>query len=979
MSGYDPEKFNELLLTLAEKSYVHVCSLDCEAWVTEEPLPFERKTEGRRIDFELGMKWAEEVFDCAWFHVTGTLPEGTDTQRVVFRADCGGEGLIYDKNGVEKQGITSIGSDFDRSKGVPGKRVILNRGLTDGLNVDFWIDGAANDLFGNMQNDSKFVLLEAAYPDEETRALYYDAEVLGCLAEAQKDDKNTAFADIVRQALSALPAAEDFDPADSARYRSVLAPLLNEKNPAGDVFEITATGHAHLDLAWLWPLRESYRKAARTFTNQIMNIERYPEYVFGASQAQLYTWVRDKYPRVWAKVKELADGPNWELQGATWVEPDSNLISGESLIRQFYYGKKFYNEEFGRDMKIFWVPDSFGYSACIPQVMKLAGVPYFLTQKISWNTVTRFPYHTFHWEGLDGSKVFAHMLPEDTYNGSMLPEGIMHTESNYSERAISSKSGMCYGIGDGGAGPGFEHIERLRRFRDLKTIPKVKPGKMLDLFRELDDGKTEYPTHRGELYLERHQGTYTTRSKNKKMNRRCEILLRNYEYMLTAAEKAGVAPPLSAADLDEIWKEVLLYQFHDILPGSSINRVYAETSARYDEITDRLEHGIAELIGKLSAGDTMFNFAPYSYSATFKDAGVWKKLHLHSMSGTKVADAKAIEDFSALAEPNAIENYDCRIEFRDGAITSYYDKKHGRELVKAGERMNVFSVYRDEGDCWDIRPVEYQGTKQDARCVLFETGTDGPTAFANISWQIGGTYIKEKVTITDGEPSAVFDIDMDVRQSKSMLRVAFPTTVNADEAKFNIQFGHIARSTKEDTPAHTAQYEVSAQKFVDLSAGGFGVSLLNDCKYGYRMKGSTIDVDLVRSPKGGPGKEVDQGPQSVKLVLFPHSGELSFETYRAAYALNMPPVRINGSAETDRTPEYTTNNEKIVLESVKLADDGSGMIARFYNSSEQPQKAFASFAGYSPKCTVDIPENETGAFGGELDLKPFELVLVKYC
>ncbi len=968
-------KFADQLLN---EAYRPVCGLACTAWVSKEPLTWENRMTGEKKEINVGDQWAVDVFDCGWFHVTGTVPERVKEKNLVFLINCGGEGLVYDKNGTAKQAITCYASEFDRNLGEPTKRVVFTDGLVDETgNVDFWIDGAANDLFGLMQDGSRFSELCLAVCDEEKRALSYDLQVLTSLCAKDGKDEYLLRVEAEMNDILTQYTADSIDTKTAVALRARVKPLLEEKN-IGETFEYTAIGHAHLDLAWLWPIRESKRKGARTFATQMMNIDRYPGYVFGASQAQLYQWIKEDYPDLYEKVKERAKTPYWDVQGATWVEPDSNLISGESLVRQFYYGKKYFQEEFGQDIRIFWVPDSFGYSACIPQVMKLAGADYFLTQKMSWNTVTKFPHHSFKWRGLDGSEVLTHMLPENTYGSPTSVKFARFGEENFQERAITNRAMSLFGISDGGAGAGFEHLERLNRLHDLRSVPKIRTGKSLDFFKQMDDGVTPYPTYEGELYLEKHQGTYTTRTKNKKYNRKCEIALRRYEFLMAAAEANGTALPLTREDVDTIWKEVLLYQFHDILPGSSINRVYDESVPRYEAMLKQLNAANETLLNALTDGEGFFNFTSYPQTHTFKKDGKWFRLALPAMGKADASSAEAIETTFARAEGDTIENDRIKLTFKNGAIISFYDKTLNREFAAEGRPMGVYTQYTDIGDCWDIAPVDYQESAVDASCTAFVLETDGPKAFAKSTYTVGDNVITQCITLTDGSAAAEIDITIDCSQKESMLRCAFPTNIAANEASFNIQFGHIKRPTTENTPAEKAQFEVSAQKFVDLSDGSAGLSLLNDCKYGYRCKNGVIDVDLVRSPKGGPGSNVDQGKQTLKLALLAHEGGVNEELYREAYLLNDPITAVNGTAEATAVPAYLCDHAAFVVEAVKPADDKSGFIARIYNSSETAQTAPVAFAGYRAAETVDILESKLADFTGELTLKPFELICLRF-
>lgn len=972
------ERFSDMLF---DNSYTTVGKLFCKAYISDEPLPFEQKLAGKAVTLSEGDKWAEEVFDCAWFHITGALPVEIQREDAVLILNVGGEGLLYDLQGNIVQSITCYSAEFGGGAlGTPIKRIIpLYENLTDGNRVDFWIDCGANDLFGCMENQSRVKELQLARVNREIRALAFDVQVLLSVYDFGADK---AFGETIFDAIKAVMDCKVTNESEAAEIRRKLAPLLAEKN-GENAFTYSALGHAHLDLAWEWPIRESIRKGARTFATQMRNMERYDDYIFGASQAQLYLWMKEQYPDLYEKIKMFAKTPRWDVQGATWVEPDSNLIGAESMVRQFYYGKKFFKEEFGQDMEIFWVPDSFGYSGCLPQVMKLAGVKYFLTQKMSWSIYNKFPYHTFHWKGIDGTSVLAHMLPEDTYNSPMRGDFLTNGEKNYRERKISDISMCLFGIGDGGAGPGYEHIERAYRYKDLKGMPKVRFEKSMDFFERLDNG-TAYPTHSGELYLERHQGTYTTRAKNKYYNRKCEIAMKNYEMLMPLAREKAIALPIEQAEVDKIWQELLLYQFHDILPGSSINRVYEECEARYETILNRLENSVQYLTNILLKEKAVVNFNPYTYEKAVKSADKWYKVKIPAFGFTALGKSQEISAFQAECGYHFIENDKVRVEFKDGCVSVLFNKVLGKQFIKENAKAALISQYADNGDCWDIENcrADYISTKQDAVCTAFSTYTDGARAGAVAEYHVGDCTLEQEFYIVDGDETVYADLTLHVNQKASMLRIAFPVNIKTDVCKFNLQFGHIERTTTENNSIEMAQFEVSGQKFVDMSEADYGISLLNDCKYGYRCKYDVIDMDLVRSPKGGPGKNVDQGIHKVKYALFTHAGALSSDTYKQAYALNNPFLLtdsdIPAQAHTDTF--YQTDNETVVLETVKPADDGNGIIARFYNSSETVQKAQVAIKGYRAAEVVDILENHLEAkIDSEINLHGFGLINIRFC
>lgn len=972
------EKAERFVDKLFDDSYNIVAPLDCVGYTSSEPLPFNQRLEGKRVELKVDDVWAKETFDCAWLHITGKIPETNDLDNLAFVINCGGEGLVVDNEGTPIQGITNYASCYDPTLGPTTKRIVLRdeRLINNGI-VDFWVDCGANNLFGGMEDSSRIKELYIAKTLEETRALAFDLQVLLTVFD-YGDDKE--YNQKIWEIVSSLVENGDISEQEAKFARDKVKPLLEEKN-GESAFTYYAVGHAHLDLAWLWPIRETVRKGARTFQNQIKNIERYPDYVFGASQAQLYDWIKEYYPKIYRKVKELSKTKNWEVQGATWVEMDSNLIGGESMIRQFYYGKKFYKEEFNEDIKTFWVPDSFGYSFCLPQVMKLAGVPYFLTQKLSWNVFNQFPYHSFKWQGLDSTEVLAHMLPENTYNSPMRGDWLNNGVKNYKEREISDISMSLYGIGDGGAGPGFEHIERGNRYKNLRSMPKIKMAKSTEFFEKFDDKNINYPTFKGELYLERHQGTYTTQARNKWFNRKVEYALHNYEAIIPYATEKGLNLPISDDELEKIWKEVLLYQFHDIIPGSSIKRVYDESRARYRVLYNRLTNATDLILNTIAKDKTVINFNGFSYEKNLKANNKWYKITIPALGSTTISKEDEITEFEAKKGYNFIENDKLKVTFKNGYISSLFDKTLNREFANGNEEMAVISQYVDNGDCWDMTnsTAEYLQLKTQAKCTAFTISLDGAKVVATGEYAVNNCKFKQEFSLTDGENLVNVVLSMDVVQDSSMLRIAFPTNLQTEYADFNIQFGHIARKTTEKDSFDTAQFEVSAHKFCDLSEDDWGLSLLNDCKYGFRVKHGVIDMDLIRSPKNGPGTDVDQGKHVVNYSLMPHKGRVSNEVYKEAYYLNNTPVIIGKEIGPKNTCSYYhSDNENVVLETVKKSDFDNGVVLRLYNCSKEQNTAKIMLEGYEPVCTCDIFENEIQKTSGELNLHGFELVCVKF-
>lgn len=965
------EKIQRLVKNIRLCAYEKITKLNAEGYYSLEPLPFSDRTSGEYKVLEEGTIWAKNNFDCMWVHLTCDVSKYDISENDInFLVDLGGEGLVVDKQGNGLQAITCYASDYDYKLGRPEKKVILNHGFVSDGKVDFWIDAAANDLFGYFHDSAEIKRLDVVKVNHEVRALAYDLEVLLSAFNYAGNEQAKEFFKVIKQVESKCVFPMNNQVASECR--ELLKPLFEYVNK-GKIFDYGAIGHAHLDLAWLWPIRETQRKGLRTFSTQLMNLDKYPDYMFGASQAQLFQWIKERDSSLYDRVKKYAQQGRFEVQGATWVEMDSNLISLESMIRQFYYGKKYFMKEFGLDMKMLWLPDSFGYSPCLPQVMRLSNVPYFLTQKLSWNTVTKFPYHTFNWVGIDGSKVFAHMLPDNTYNSPCRADKLTFGVQNYQEKNITNKAFMLFGIGDGGAGPGFEHIERATRLKDLAPLPKVKMQRAVDFFDDFVTERDKFSDYQGELYLEKHQGTYTTQARNKWYNRKCEFALRNYELLVCML--GGKCNPISKEELEEIWKEVLLYQFHDILPGSSIDRVYDESVPRYKAIYSKLNDAISQLLSKIAIGKCFFNFNSYDSTHIFKNGDNWYKVNVPKLCAVSANNAVKMNDFQIKTGANFIENDCIKVTFTNGEITSYFDKKLGREFVAKGASLLKYSVYKDMGDCWDMRR-NYAKGKRALGLLSFDITSDGAMAKARAKYSYKNMLVSQEVVLLNGEDMLRINLHIDNKQRDIMLRAEFDTNISTQKCAFNTQCGHIYRTTTENNPTEKAQYEVSGQKFVDLSDGIAGLALINDCKYGFRCKGSTIDINLLRSPHNGPGKNVDQGEFDICLALYSHSDGVNSEVYKRAYIINNPIAEFEGKQES-AISSYALDSQNVVIESVKAADMG-GEIVRIYNSSEIEQSFVLNNKNYGKAEVVNVPEDKIGEFEGSGTIKPFELLNIRF-
>jgi len=927
-------RIDRTLSRLPKLVYRPLSDLTAEAWVTPEPVPFAGRESGTHQTPKIGDTWGK-LWDCAWFHFTGTVPSEAASENVVLLLDINGEGLVVDADGNPVQGLTGVRSGFDYSLGRPGKRVLpFASPAAGGETVDVWVDAGNNDLFGGLPGGGALAEASVAVRRDDIQALCFDFEVLRELLEYLPRTKARAarVLSALYDAAVMLPQHGTPTPEEVAAARAVLAPELARRG--GDpALTVSALGHAHIDLAWLWPIRETIRKGARTFATALRMMERYPDYVFGASQPQLYQWMKEFYPDLYAQVKARVAEGRWEVQGAMWVEPDANIPSGESLVRQILYGKRFFRGEFGVDVTNLWMPDVFGYSGSLPQILRAAGLTTFMTQKLSWSEVNTFPHHTFHWEGIDGSRVLVHMPPEGTYNSSAAPRAIARAEENFLDKAVSDRVLMLFGIGDGGGGPGEEHLERLARERDLQGLAPVvqEPSKVF--FDRLELGADKYPVWCGELYLEKHQGTLTTQGRSKRFNRKLEFALRELELSASRAWLASGAPYPTDA-LDRIWKEMLLLQFHDILPGSSITRVYDESLPRYAALlAEVLELTAAADAALLGVGDTpvVLNSLGWNRAEWLKTGETWSLAQVPALGSALLpAPQDALPRVSA--SKTGLENEFLYVQFNaDGDLVSVFDKTAGREALRPGEIGNTLAVYEDFGDAWDFASDYAAAPPAHFTLTDAEAYVDGPKAVLKQTRTFGNSTLTQEISLTEGSKRLDFKTTADWQEDNQMLRTAFPLAVNTDVARCEIQFGSIARPTTHNTTWDAAKYEVCGHKWVDVSETGYGVALLNDCKYGYSVQDGALGLTLLRSPSG-PDPAADRAAHEFTYALLPHTGDCAAGgVVREAYALNVPLRVVTGAAPLPSLLRVDAPN--VIIDTVKKAEDGDALIIRLYEAN----------------------------------------------
>jgi len=795
-----------------------------------------------------------------------------------------------------------------------------------------------------------------------------------------------------------------------AAARERLRPLLAKHN--GDTTpEMVGFGHAHIDVAWLWPLAETERKCVRTFSTQLALMRRYPEYKFLQSQPYLYRMVKQHYPDLYAQILEAIECGQWIADGASWVEPDTNISSGESLIRQLIHGKRFYREEFGVESRLLWLPDAFGFSGALPQIMRGCGVDYFSTQKILWayNGGEQFPYNTFIWEGIDGSRVKAHF--HNDYNSDTNPSTVINRWRDRVQKDGFSKRLYPFGMGDGGGGPTREHLEYVRREGDLEGVPKFRMAAPMAFF--LDQDREGWPevTYTGELYYQAHRGTYTSQARTKALNRRSEFALREAEIWGTAARLlAGFAFPYTL--WDEAWKTVLLNQFHDILPGSSIHRVYEEAEAQLEGVVETAE-GLAGDARKAlvsgSEGLTIFNSLswdrkgiialPEGLTGLVDETGKPTPTQAHGgetftevtvpacgWAGFRVGEPK-IPESTIRATPNSLENTLLRIEFNEfGEISSIFDKITQKELA-AGlcNRLRMYQDIPSAFDAWDIDSMYKLSPVELPEKAAIEVSAEGPL-FGSlvITRKLNESTLTQTVTLRRCSRRVDFHTVVDWQERHKLLKVDFPVDYHVQQALHEIQFGYLSRPTHRSRQIDQDRFEVSNHKWTALAEPERGFAILNDSKYGVDVIENSINLTLLKSALA-PDMTADRGRQEFTYAFtFWNTPLAESDLVREGYDLNIPLSTTSGYRESASL--FQVSKANIIIETVKPAEDpGAGdVVVRCYEAlGNTTRAALSTSLPFKHVYLTDMLENpleELMLEGGEvrLEFHPFEIKTLRF-
>ncbi|KAL2072506.1 hypothetical protein VTL71DRAFT_11849 [Oculimacula yallundae] len=931
-------------------------------------------------------EWFGPSWSTHWFKVQITVPpELCKKELLELHWDANNEGMVWTDDGKPLQGLTGGGERIEW---------VLPEKFRDGKEHTIYIEMACNGMFGNAPggdsiqppDPNKYFQLSKAdivAVNSEARQLWIDIWIIGDAAREFPTDSWEQHK-ALKVAIAIIEAFELGNQDSIIKGRKIAQEYLGKDVSSSKVYEtgtqplVYGIGHCHIDTCWLWPWAETKRKVARSWSNQCDLMDRYPEHRFSVSQAQQYKWLKQYYPYVFDRVKEKVKKGRFQPVGGSWVEHDTNMPSGESLVRQFVYGQRFFESNFGERCRTFWLPDTFGYSSQLPQLCRLAGMTRFFTQKLSWNNINKFPHTTFNWVSLDGSQVICHMAPSETYTAEANFGDVKRSVTQHKSMDQDETSLLVFGKGDGGGGPTWEHLEKLRRCRGMSDtvgmLPRVHMGDSVeDFFDRLEkkvEGGLDFVTWYGELYFELHRGTYTTQANNKRNNRKSEIMLRNVELLATLASiKSGYKYPKEK--IDDMWEAVLLCQFHDCLPGSSIEMCYDDSDELYAEVFEtgeKILKELEELLGvqsvekpKSTENLVALNTMPWHRREVISIGGGKAGVacgdgQLLNIKTFKIAETPEVSVKETKSGVFVLQNDQLRVEVEGGCITSLYDLKAEREVISKGKKGNQLVIFDDKPlywQAWDVEVYHLDSRKelksgttkifqQDAHQVSVVT----ETKISEKSW--AKTYITLSAAFKGQQSYVEMHSEVEWREDMKFLKVEFPVDVRNTEASYETQYGIVRRPTHYNTTWDMAKFEVCCHKFADLSEHGYGVSILNDSKYGFATCGSLMRLSLLRAPKA-PDAHADMGRHHIRWAILPHQGDLGSTTVRTGYNFNNP-LKLTQSSKTLEASAFSspiklTGNPSLILDCVKRGEDdedvsrgelarrkGKSVILRIYDS-----------------------------------------------
>ena len=1009
--------------TLQQDFYCPAGDIAFEGFTTMEQLTTEDAARGHFAPIPEGFEWGR-TWEYMWVRARVVIPEECAGQMVVMDLNLGGEATLF----VNGQAFGTRRAEWIDTPHHYMVDNILTEEAVPGEVFELLFEVYAGHYYPGRDGCATGPVLPGSYQDpkqegrrtamghntfgvwqEDAYQLWLDVSTLQFLMEELPDTSLRAAK--IAGGLEEYTRIVDFEQprearlADYRKAREALAPLLAVHNGA-TMPHMSAVGNSHLDLAWLWPMQETERKTARTFAQQLRLLDKYPEYRYIQSQPAAYEMCRKRYPELYQHICEAVRKGQWIADGAMYVEPDTNMPSGEALIRQVLHGKRYYKDVFGLESRVLWLPDTFGYTAALPQILRKCGVDYLVTQKIFWsyNDADRFPYHYFHWVGMDGSRVTSFLPTSYTYRTD--PKEFCQIWKNRVQARDLDEFLVPFGYGDGGGGPCRDHIEYALRGRDLEGMPRVSMESPVEFFDRLESEGGPRNSWTGELYFSAHRGTFTSQAAIKRNNRRSECALHDMEFWGAAAMCRGGSYPLS--DADRLWKQLLLMQFHDILPGSSIARVYTEANAAHEALQNEANtcaDGFRKQQVQPGKGLTLFNslgFArmevidlPEEFAqgvqtlegepvpvdgrkalVTIPAAG-WVSIVPGEEQAAPAAKA-ALTDGGAVLENGCVRVVIDRL----GRIVSYRTAE-GRELAAAP--MNELHLYKDVPrlfDAWDIDSnyVE-QEIPLEGEAELAVECAEGLCAAIRVRRSIGNSAFEQVIRLNAHESTVTFDTTVDWHELHRLLKVSFPTTVFAENALHEMQFGCVERPTHRSRRYDQDRYEVCNHRYTALTDQGHGCAVLNDCKYGVSAEGSAISLTLLRAP-AAPEMQADNGLHHITYAFEAWEGAFKdAPVVRDGLRLNYPVAAAAGTAPSQSL--FTVDMGNIILDTVKPAEDGSGdLILRLYES-KKCDTAFTLNTSLPVKSAalcdmLEQPEQElTPGNSLQLHAGPFEVVTLR--
>lgn len=1016
------ERIHNLLEEIGENRYRNLVPIEEFDWYEDDGVVGNRAPKGDSV--KVGQGFRSKGYDkYNWLCTKISIPESFGDENVLGIFDFGVpmgtgnnsnfESLLY-VNGKPYQGVDGNHKEVFFNIKETGRELELSFRIWSGLN------GGGRPREMTMSIDrAEFGVLDTAADD-----FYYLA--MAALETHELLDENNEYKSYILNQLVEAFRLVDFTNKNSENYYKSLQTALDYlrdrlKGQGKPGVNVTMLGHTHIDVAWLWRLRHTREKTARSFSTVNRLMEKYPEYIFIQTQPQLYDYLKEDYPDIYEHIKKRVAEGRWEPSGAMWVECDCNLASGESIIRQILVGKNFFKKEFDYESEFLWLPDVFGYSWALPQILKKSGVNTFMTTKISWNDTNRLPYDTFIWRGMDGSEVTTHFVTTTelndvtyTYNGESRPYAIKGVWDNYRNKDLNRDLLISYGFGDGGGGPTREMIKYIEAAKLMPGIPNVETGRATEYFRKLNETIKENPYNGylpiwdGELYLEFHRGTYTSQGYNKKMNRFMEYKLREEEMLSVFAEKF-FNKPYNREEFLKAWKIVLCEQFHDILPGSSIHEVYEDSHEEYERALKYIENATkaakASFVTEKENAFTLFNQANWerdsivmipsgaeTYEYTDSEGNVLPShrcgekdlVHvkgLKPLAFTTITRTAKVENVAEEFEENTVETPYYIVSWDNkGRLVRLYDKGADREVIPEGKFANVFQIFEDKPRCFDAWELEstIDLKKEEIPCDGNIIKTKNELGyFIHFTYNYNNSKIMQTLCLYNNKRRIDFKTVVDWKESQKILKTAFSVDIRGVFARYDVQEGNIVRPITRNTSWEAAKFEVVAHKWADLSETGYGVALLNDCKYGYDIKEDTMRLSLLKSATD-PDYSADCGTHEFIYSLYPHKEEwYNSGLEEEAFDLNSPVVVLDGASALGNESLISFDAKNIVLDAFKKAENEEAYVLRFHEYTGRRGKInLKTGLKFDSWCEADLMENPLGEWkqtAMEVEVKPYEI------